>query len=241
MLDLEDKVLLARDESSHRGQRFREGPHSNVHIKIEMRRGSGTSGTHNTYSVCIIDHERQIIVPRGLVDIRQEKGEWTGKLCENPDEDVVQLFGYPADKADTKPDYAPTRLTVRDSKLLNEPELANAENTDMYCTEIKTEVSIDRLTSQANPRQFERVPAGARFCLDLVLDIYNVDIEKNGEKNRADRFVNLLSQALALVEELKLWPVSRFTSCGVTVEGSIERAVLTSPARAKAPASWNWL
>ena len=137
----------------------------------------------------------------GLVQISQERDEWTGKLCQNPEEDAVQLFGFPADTGDTKPDYAPTRLTVRDSRLLNEQTLAGAENTDMYCTEIKTEVAIDRLTSKANPRQFERVPAGARFSLDLVLDLYNVDAGSKGEKNRAGRFVRLVSQALSLVED----------------------------------------
>jgi len=137
----------------------------------------------------------------GLVEIKQGKDGWSGELCSDPDHDVVQLFGFPADTAESKADYAPTRLTVRDSVLLNEPELAAAENTDMYCTEIKTEVSIDRLTSRANPRQFERVPAGARFRLDLVLDIYNVDIANDGENTRAERFVSLIKQALCLVED----------------------------------------
>ena len=141
----------------------------------------------------------------GLVEIEKiknkDKEEWTGKLCTDPEKDAVQLFGFPADTADTKPEYAPTRLTVRDSRLLNEQTLADAENTDMYCTEIKTEVAIDRLTSRANPRQFERVPAGARFGLDLVIDLYNVDAGSNGDGSRADRFVYLVCQALSLVED----------------------------------------
>lgn len=137
---------------------------------------------------------------------KNEKGEWEGKLCEKPEEDVVQLFGFAADKAGGSLDYAPTRLTVRDGVLLNEKQLAEAEHTDMYCTEIKTEVSIDRLTSAANPRNFERVPAGAQFKLSLVLDLYNVDsgTEKQGgnnDGNRAFRFVSLLKQALCLVED----------------------------------------
>ena len=45
----------------------------------------------------------------------------------------------------------------------------------MHFTEIKTEVSIDRLTSQANPRNFERVPAGAKFGLNLVLNVHKDD------------------------------------------------------------------
>lgn len=137
----------------------------------------------------------------GLVRIEKGKDGWTGALCDNPDEDVVQLFGFPADKAETSENYAPTRLTVRDCRLLNEAELAAAENTDMYLTEIKTEVSIDRLTSKANPRQFERVPAGARFGLDLVVDLYNVDIDSEGAETRAERFIGLLAQALMLVED----------------------------------------
>lgn len=142
----------------------------------------------------------------GLIDIKDEKKDnkvvWTGKLCTEPLEDVVQLFGFPADVEKSSPDYAPTRLAVRDGALLNEDDLANAENTDMYCTEIKTEVSIDRLTSAANPRQFERVPAGARFRLDLVLDLYNVDTKGENEKQgRCDRFITLLKQALSLVED----------------------------------------
>ena len=135
----------------------------------------------------------------GLIEPKQEKGEWSGKLCTDPKEDVVQLFGYPADEVPTGElaNLAPTRLTVRDAPLLNEKTLAAAENTDMYCTEIKTEVSIDRLTSAANPRNFERVPAGAEFGLSLVLDIYNLD----DENNRADTFVDLVRQGLALVED----------------------------------------
>jgi CRISPR-associated protein Csm3 len=133
----------------------------------------------------------------------EEKKEWIGELCINPDQDAVQLFGFPADvdTENTKADYAPTRLIVRDSRLLNEQTLADAENTDMYCTEIKTEVAIDRLTSKANPRQFERVPAGARFGLNLVLDLYNVDAGSQGETSRADRFVHLVCQAMSLVED----------------------------------------
>ncbi|OGQ86304.1 MAG: type III-A CRISPR-associated RAMP protein Csm3 [Deltaproteobacteria bacterium RIFOXYD12_FULL_56_24] len=138
----------------------------------------------------------------GLIRPEQDKkGNWEGKLCENPEEDVVQLFGFAADKGGASLDYAPTRLTVRDGSLINVDELANSENTDMHCTEIKTEVSIDRLTSQANPRNFERVPAGARFKLDMVLDIYNVDVKNGAGTTRADAFIDLLNQGLMLVED----------------------------------------
>lgn len=143
----------------------------------------------------------------GLVEIRSERNKegkevWVGPLCTNPEEDIVQLFGSPGDtQGVADPTHGPTRLTVRDARLLNENELADAENTDMYCTEVKTEVSIDRLTAAANPRNFERVPAGAKFQLSLVLDLYNIDCPAGNNESRADRFIRLLSEALALVQD----------------------------------------
>ena len=40
-------------------------------------------------------------------------------------------------------------------------------------TEVKTENALDRITSEANPRPIERVPAGAVFTFSLVLDIFD--------------------------------------------------------------------
>jgi hypothetical protein len=36
---------------------------------------------------------------------------------------------------------------------------------------VKSENAIDRITSQANPRTLERVPAGARFSVRMVMDV----------------------------------------------------------------------
>src|SRR5207248_11787327 len=38
-------------------------------------------------------------------------------------------------------------------------------------TEVKSENAIDRITSMANARTLERVPAGARFHTRLVMDV----------------------------------------------------------------------
>jgi len=143
----------------------------------------------------------------GLIEIKQQedndhKIRWSGPLCQNPDKPIVQLFGFPAEASGVlNPSHAPTRLTVRDCLLKNENELAAAENTDMYCTEVKPEVSIDRLTSAANPRNFERVPAGARFTLELVLDIYNVDHNAQAEREPAEHYLNLVREGLFLIED----------------------------------------
>jgi CRISPR-associated protein Csm3 len=45
------------------------------------------------------------------------------------------------------------------------------ENMDDELTEVKSENAIDRITSQANPRTLERVPAGARFHFRVVMDV----------------------------------------------------------------------
>ena len=66
----------------------------------------------------------------------------------------------------------PSRIIVRDGFLINGDELSE---TDLPFTESKTEVVIDRVTSAAMPRTFERVPAGAVFQLNLVLNIFQDD------------------------------------------------------------------
>ena len=66
----------------------------------------------------------------------------------------------------------PARLAVFDAPL--DPESITAqmrENLDDELTEVKSENAIDRITSQANPRTLERVPAGARFRIRLVMDV----------------------------------------------------------------------
>ena len=66
----------------------------------------------------------------------------------------------------------PARLAVFDAPL--DPESITAqmrENLDDELTEVKSENAIDRITSQANPRTLERVPAGARFKTRLVMDV----------------------------------------------------------------------
>ena len=65
------------------------------------------------------------------------------------------------------------RLLIRDCHL--QPESAQrlkAIDTGLYMTEWKFENGIDRITAAANPRQLERVPAGAAFNFELV---YNVE------------------------------------------------------------------
>ena len=105
-----------------------------------------------------------------------------GKVFE-PDKDEEReeaiLFGKVFGVSAQNNIGEPTRLIVRDAMLTKESadELERLE-TDLPYTEVKTEVTINRITSKANPRQMERVPAGAEFEFEMVLNIYEGDNEK---------------------------------------------------------------
>ena len=138
----------------------------------------------------------------GKVDIKPEteKGKtvYKGKICTDVKEPLVQLFGLSADADNTYEKNAPTRLMVRDAKMNVESvkTLENLDQTDMYLTEIKSENNIDRLTSAANPRSFERVPAGVDFDFEMVVDLYNVDRENDMQK----KLLDIVKQGMKLVE-----------------------------------------
>ncbi|NBH88786.1 type III-A CRISPR-associated RAMP protein Csm3 [Parabacteroides distasonis] len=106
---------------------------------------------------------------KGCVSVNN-KGE--ARASEDPDSISGRLFGVATGKSNNRP----SRLIVRDAELdLSEPELF--ANTDLPYTESKTEVAIDRVTAKANPRTLERVPAGAKFKLNMVLNIFEDEDE----------------------------------------------------------------
>lgn len=109
---------------------------------------------------------------RALIELaygEAENGQPTKRLGTRAGE----LFGIAADTKDNN--CHPSRLIVRDAELCNPEELVD---TDLLYTESKTEVSIDRITSKANPRTFERVPAGAKFAYQMVLNVYEGEDEQ---------------------------------------------------------------
>ena len=104
-----------------------------------------------------------------------------GKNIPNPPSDdpnslACRLFG--SSTQDDK--QRPSHLIVRDGKLLTPDDVF--KNTDLPFTEAKTEVVIDRITAAAMPRTIERVPAGAEFKLDMVLNIFEGDNENELKK-----------------------------------------------------------
>lgn len=78
------------------------------------------------------------------------------------------------------------RLQFADAFLLNSDQLKG-----VGVTEVKSENTINRLTSKANPRQIERVVAGSRFGVNIV----NLSDPKEMEED-----LSLLSKAMKLLQ-----------------------------------------
>jgi CRISPR-associated protein Csm3 len=110
---------------------------------------------------------------------------------QNPEHLPAQLFGHI--NRNTAKKQQPSRLIIRDGMLLNKDFL---KGTELPYTEIKAENSIDRITAAANPRFFERVPKGAEFELNMVLNVFDKETDKNG-----DKFLGLVFDALRLVQD----------------------------------------
>lgn len=89
---------------------------------------------------------------------------------------------------------APARLIVRDCPLKADSiENLKQIDTGLYMTEWKFENGLDRVTAAANPRQIERVPAGAEFEFEMVYTI------EDAQQAIAD--LQNLAIALALLED----------------------------------------
>ena len=100
---------------------------------------------------------------------------------------VNNLFGYASNNQ-------PSKLIVRDAYLTADSvENLVAASLDMPYTENKYENTIDRVKGKAeHPRQSERVPAGAEFDVEMVINVWDND--------NADELKQLLKQGIALIE-----------------------------------------
>lgn len=90
----------------------------------------------------------------------------------------------------------PTRIIVRDARLIDESITEQMkENMDFEYTEIKFENSLDRILSTANPRQTERVPAGAKFNSEIIVNRFIID--------NSDDSIDFLEQTLIAMKLLE--------------------------------------
>ena len=110
-----------------------------------------------------------------------------GATAVGKSEIVNNLFGYASNNQ-------PSKLIVRDAYLTADSvEKLVAASLDMPYTENKYENTIDRIKGKAeHPRQSERVPAGAEFDVEMVINVWDND--------NADKLKQLLQQGIALIE-----------------------------------------
>lgn len=113
-----------------------------------------------------------------------------GKVSDTPNSRCGALFGVSASSKDA--DAHASRLIVRDAMWL-ETDDSQFDQTDLYLTESKTEANIDRITSRATPRTQERVPRGAKFTFEAVLNIYEGESEEQYDTD--------IRKAIALLED----------------------------------------
>lgn len=116
--------------------------------------------------------------------------------CTNRNCEICRLFGATPTTREERErgENIPARLAVRDLLITEDSKEKLREiETGLLYTEWKFENAIDRVTSAANPRQIERVPAGSKFQLEIVYTIENKVQFKEDLKN--------LFSAMRLVED----------------------------------------
>ncbi len=130
---------------------------------------------------------------RSLLDIAHGQTDTT----RNGTHIIGQLFGnIDKDKG------TPSRLIVRDAYLSRKSSqvISESEFTDMPFSEVKFENIINRVKGTAeHPRQIERIPAGAEFEVEFIINII-ADSDSEAKTKEAD-FNQLLSAAIKLLED----------------------------------------
>jgi CRISPR-associated protein Csm3 len=127
-----------------------------------------------------------------------------GKMDVNDDNRYIkEIFGSAADQ---DKDII-TRLIVRDAALNSKAFEADFQDVEMdfEYSSIKFENRIDRRTGTAkDPRQLERVPAGAKFDFEIVYDVYddvNAKIDESSSESRLKKHLWALHRAMQLLQD----------------------------------------
>ena len=149
----------------------------------------------------LLEYAEGLIKPEELIySKKDEKEPIRIHMCDKAYCPVCNIFGrnhgnhkHVNGEEINYENVTPTRLLVRDAKLDENSiteEMKN--NIDLEWTEVKYENNLDRITSAANPRQTERVPAGARFKGEMVLNVLN---------DEGTIYLKKLIQAMKLLED----------------------------------------
>ncbi|MCD4656244.1 MAG: type III-A CRISPR-associated RAMP protein Csm3 [Planctomycetes bacterium] len=129
--------------------------------------------------------------------LEQLSGEYSEPAEKKSASDIHKKIARLLGKISDDRAESPRMLIIRDAKLANHKYLEEQEQLDMPYTELKTEVSIDRITAKATPHCYERVPAGSVFSFEMILSTY--DFGKS--KDEAKQYVELILTALLLLQD----------------------------------------
>mgnify|MGYP001860676665 FL=1 len=164
-----------------------------IRCELEVLTGMHIGGTDIFSAIGAVDspvirdsHSGLPIVPGSSLKgklralLAQSLNERTASDPNSDDERILRLFGS------SKPIRA-SRLQFSDCSMTNADKLKN-----VGVTEIKSENTISRADSTANPRQIERVIPGALFGVVITYNYTDAD--------EADEDLRLLAKAMKLLE-----------------------------------------
>lgn len=118
---------------------------------------------------------------------------WKDRTHSEAAATILKLFGVSGGdevSAEDMADFGPCRLNFWDCRL--EEDWKRMLGDDQALTEAKFENSINRISGTAtNPRQTERVPAGAHFAFRLTMRRF---------RNDGDELLDMLKRGLRLLE-----------------------------------------
>jgi CRISPR-associated protein Csm3 len=126
---------------------------------------------------------------RKLTEMAKGKGIWM-EIYEDGEEkranesEVCRVFG----NSNTG---LPSILLVRDALYTSETRKQFVRS-NLPITEAKIEIAVDRITAQALPRTFERVPSGARFEFSIVYRVQQDEKRPDAPKNVKQDLENIL-------------------------------------------------
>lgn len=153
--------------------------------ELKLETGLHIGGNKDNYGIGGVDSpviknplNNQPIIPgsslKGKIRMLMETIETNDYAASDHEDIVKKMFGPKSDKE--KENGNITRVIFRDLTLKNESviELESKLGTGFY-TEIKAENSIDPIKCRANPRFQERVPAGAIFEGECIIQYQDID------------------------------------------------------------------
>lgn len=177
-----------------------------IHTSLTLVTGLHIGGSSENVEIGGIDspviklgtRENQPYIPgsslKGKMRCLLEQAAGAPKIGLNAE--VNNLFGIIESKANGT-NNQPSKLIVRDAMLTPKSvtSLLGSEGLDMPFTESKTENTIDRVegaTVKGGVRTTERVPAGAEFQAEFILNIWDDDDET--------KLLDLFKKGISLLE-----------------------------------------